>query len=81
MHLRLLDLRVVGYLPPSPSFTYYSLIFSLRGCELLAQAAQGGCGCPLPVGVQDQIEWGPGQPGLVPDMKADGPACGREAGT
>ena len=49
--------------------------------EVLEQAAQGGCGCPLPVGVQDQIEWGPGQPGLVPDMKADGPACGREAGT
>ena len=49
--------------------------------QVLEQAAQGGCGCPLPGGVQDQVEWGPGQPGLVPDMKVDGPACGREAGT
>jgi len=29
------------------------------------------CKCPVPAGVQGQVEWGPGQPGLV-----GGPACG-----
>lgn len=28
-------------------------------------AAQRGCGCPVPGGVQDQVGWGPGQPELV----------------
>ena len=32
---------------------------------------------PVPEGVQGQIEWGPGQPGLVPDLEVSGPACGR----
>jgi len=41
---------------------------------VLAQAAQRGCGCPIPGGVQG---WGPGQPGLVLDMGVGGPACGR----
>ena len=27
--------------------------------------------------VQDQVGWGPGQPGLVPDLEIGGPACGR----
>jgi len=26
---------------------------------------QGGCGCPIPGGAQDQVGWGPGQPDLV----------------
>ena len=29
----------------------------------LAQAAQRGCRCSVPGGVQDQVGWGPGQPG------------------
>ena len=33
--------------------------------EVLQQAAQRGCGCPVPGGVQGQVGWGPGQPGLV----------------
>jgi len=33
--------------------------------EVLEQAAQRGCGCPIPGGVQGQVGWGPGQPGLV----------------
>jgi len=41
---------------------------------VLTQAAQRGCGCPVPGGVQGQAGWGPGQP---PDMEADGPACCR----
>ena len=48
--------------------------------ELLGQAAQRGCGCPVPVGVQGQVGWGPGQPGLVLDMKVGSPTCGRGVG-
>ena len=33
--------------------------------EVLERAAQRGCGCPVPGGVQGQVGWGPGQPGLV----------------
>ena len=29
------------------------------------QAVQRGCGCPIPVGVQGQVGWGPEQPDLV----------------
>ena len=36
-----------------------------------------GCGCPVPGNAQDQVGWGPGQPGLVLNVKADGPASGR----
>ena len=46
---------------------------------MLERAAQGGCGCPVPVGVQGQVGWGPGQPGLV-NEEVGGPACGREIG-
>jgi len=42
--------------------------------EVLAQAAQRGCGCPIPGGVQGQLGWGPGKTGLVL-------ACGRSIGT
>jgi len=43
--------------------------------EVLEQAAQIGCGCPIPGGVQGQVEWAPGQG--VPDREVVGPACGR----
>ena len=39
------------------------------------------CGCSIPGSVQDQAGWGPGQPGLVPDLEAGGPTCGRGVGT
>ena len=45
--------------------------------EVLAQAAQRGCGCPVPGGVQGQVGWGPRQPGLVSDMEVGSPACSR----
>ena len=32
---------------------------------MLEWAAQGGCGCSVHGGVQGQVGWGPGQPGLV----------------
>ena len=41
------------------------------------QEAQGGCGCPIPGGVQDQVGWDPGQPAVVPDVEVGGPASGR----
>jgi len=45
--------------------------------EVLEQAAQIGCGCPVPGGVQGQVGWGPGQPGLVLKGYVGGPACDR----
>ena len=48
---------------------------------MLEQAAQRGCGCFIPGGVQGQDRWGPEQPGLVSDLEVGGPACGRGVGT
>ena len=42
---------------------------------MLEQAAQRDCGCSVPEGVQGQVGWSPGQPGLVPDLKVGEPAC------
>ena len=39
-------------------------------------AAQRGCGCPNAGGVQGQVGWGPGQPGLVLNVEVGCPACG-----
>jgi len=48
-----------------------------RDGEVLERAAQRGCGCPIPGGVQGQVGWGPGQPGLVLNGEVGGPAlCG-----
>jgi len=38
---------------------------SLVLCSALEQVAQGGCGCPIPGGIQGQAGCGAGQPGLV----------------
>jgi len=35
------------------------------GGDAQEQAAQGGCGCPIPGGIQGQAGCGSGQPGLV----------------
>jgi len=43
---------------------------------VLEQAAQRGCGCPVPEGIQGQVVWNPGQPGLVLNVEVGGPACG-----
>ena len=40
---------------------------------MLERAAQRGCGCPIPGGVQGRVGWGPGQPGLV-NGEVGGPA-------
>jgi len=48
--------------------------------EVLKQAAQGGCGCPVPGGVQGQVGWGPGQPHQLLNVEVGGSACGRGVG-
>ena len=39
--------------------------FFTQGDDTLEQVAQGGCGCPIPGGIQGQAGCGSGQPGLV----------------
>ena len=39
-----------------------------------------GCGCPVLGGVQGQVGWDPGQPGLVLNVEVGGPACGSGVG-
>ena len=39
--------------------------FYTEGSDVLEQVAQGGCGCPIPGGIQCQAGCGSGQPGLV----------------
>ena len=48
--------------------------------EVLEQAVKRGCECPILGGVQGQVGWDPGQPGIVPDLEVGGPACGRRVG-
>ena len=42
--------------------------------EVMEQVPQRDCGFPVPGSVQDQIEWGPGLPGLVLDLAVGNPA-------
>jgi len=51
-----------------------------ESAEVLEQAAQRGCECPIPGGVKGQVGWGSGQPGLILDGEVVGPACIRGAG-
>ena len=44
--------------------------------KVLQQATQRGCRCPIPGGIQSQVGWGPGQPGLVLNVEVGVPACG-----
>ena len=39
--------------------------FHTEGGDALEQVAQGGCGCPIPGGIQGQAGYVSGQPGLV----------------
>ena len=47
---------------------------------MLEQAAKRGCGCPILGGVQGQVGWGSGQPGVVLNVEVGGPACGTGVG-
>ena len=42
-----------------------SKFFTQEGGDALEQDGQGGCGCPIPGGIQGQAGCGSGQPGLV----------------
>ena len=44
---------------------------------MLEQAAQTGCGYPIPGGVQGQVVRGPEQPGLVLNREVGSSARGR----
>ena len=48
--------------------------------QALERAAQRGCGCSIPGGVQGQVGWGLRQPGLVLDMEVGSPASGGGVG-
>ena len=39
--------------------------FFTQGGDAVEQDAQGGCGCPVPGGIQGQAGCGSGQPGLL----------------
>jgi len=52
-------------------------VFHAEGDEALEQVAQGGCGRPIPGGIQCQAGCGSGQPGLV----VGDPAHGRKVET
>ena len=45
-------------------------VFHAEGDEALEQVAQGGCGRPIPGGIQGQAGCGSGQPVLVTDDPA-----------
>ena len=47
--------------------------FHTKSGGALEQVAQGGCGCPIPGGIQSQAGCGSEQPGLV----VGDPACSR----
>ena len=40
-------------------------VFHTKGGDTLEQVAHGGCGCPIPGGIEGQAGCGSGQPGLV----------------
>jgi len=44
---------------------YEEEVFHSQGGDALEQVAQGGCGCPIPGGIQGQAGCGSGQPGWV----------------
>jgi len=52
-------------------------VFYWESGEVLEQAAQRGCGCPIPGDVQGQAGWRPVQTDLVLDLAVVNPASGR----
>ena len=55
--------------------------FTMRVVRCWNRLPRRGCRCPVHGGVQSQVGWGPGQPGLVPDLRVGGSACSRGIGT
>ena len=51
--------------------------FFTESGEVLQQLPREGVDAPSnPGGVQGQVGWGPGQPGLLLNVEVGGPACG-----
>lgn len=55
--------------------------FFTESGEVLEQAAQRGGGFSIPGGVQNQVVWGIGEPGLAPDLEVVDLAWDRGVGT
>ena len=56
--------------------------FFTESGEVLEQLPREAVDAPsIPGGVEGQVGWGPGQPGLEPDLEIGGPACGGRVGT
>ena len=54
---------------------YFTKFFTMSG-EVLEQLPREAVDAPsIPGGVQGQAGWGPGQPGLLWNVEAGGPAC------
>ena len=51
---------------------YQEEVFHTEGGDTLELVAQGGCGCPIPGGIEGQSGCGSGQPGLVGGDPAHG---------
>ena len=52
-------------------------LFHTEDGDTLQQVAQGGCGCPIPGGIQGQAGCGSGQPGI----EGGGPVSSKGFGT
>ena len=54
--------------------------FTMRVVRSWNRLSREAVDAPLPGGVQGQVGWGPGQPGLVLNVEVGGPACGGGVG-
>ena len=56
-------------------------VLSYESGEVPEQLPREAVAAPsIPGGVQGQVGWGPGQPGLVLNVEVGGPACDRGVG-
>jgi len=55
-------------------YPLHPLVLYYESGEVLEQAAQRGCGCPIPGSVQGQFGWGPAHCGPVLNVEVGGPA-------
>ena len=68
-----LEMMVAKFAPGgSNKCSHRNITFHTEGGDTLEQVAQGGCGCPIPGGIQGQAGCGSGQPGLVVGDPAHG---------
>ena len=58
-------MKNIGRIPMLDTVQNKRGIFHTAGGDTLEQVAQGGCGCPIPGGIQGQAGCGSGQPALV----------------